>query len=169
MRTPDPKYIVNLINQIIGKGLITHIANRFDLYPTVWRLYETVGYTLEQHLDTMNSGTLAEIIEYGDTRVSVGVLPIKRREHMDRLATKDCPFSGLQFNEHNLFNGLTGRELLEKAALFTILVVIMDMTHQEEYKVDDEVLAEEKKSEELTRRHSLPRNHPLYGKPLEVK
>jgi hypothetical protein len=163
MRKPDPKYIVNLINQIVGKYLIYHITERFDLYPTVWRIYETVGPRIEQFLRGVTFEKLAQIIEYGNTSVAVDIPPIKRRERMSRIELAQCPFmTELSFTKNAVLNGLAGRELLERAALLSILVVIMDMTHQEEYRVDDELRSEELENEEIIRLHSFP-CHRLYG------
>jgi hypothetical protein len=170
MRTPDPLYIVNLINQIVGKALLRHIEAHFELYPTVWRIYEAVGPTVENHIIDMNPATLARIIEYGDCKVAVGVPPIKRQAHLNYLSLdQQISVTGRSFSPGALFNGIIGRRLLEEAAVMSILTVIMDMTHQEEYRFDEEHMREEREMEELLQRHHLPPDHPLYGKPLEVK
>ncbi|MEK7539565.1 MAG: hypothetical protein AAB595_02940 [Patescibacteria group bacterium] len=161
MRNPNPEYIVNLITQLIGADILKSLADHWLDYPSLWAIQQVVGRTIESKLDSMRTETLAGIIEYSDVLVPVGKPLIRRCERLQNYfdqTTKWPP--GMKSS---------GRALLHELAFVTLLMIIMDMIKQEEYKVDNELIAEEREWEEFWARFNLPRNHSLYGMPPEVK
>ena len=161
MRNPSPEYIVNLITQLISADTLKSLTDHWLDYPSLWASQRVVGRTIESKLDSMRTETLVGIIEYSDVLVPVGKPPITRRERLQRYfdPTTEWP-TGMKSS---------GRALLHELAFVTLLMIIMDMIKQEEYKIDDELMAEEREQEEFWARYNLPRNHPLYGMPPEVK
>ena len=154
MRNPlGPLYIVNLINQIVGKTLLASLTDNPTVFNTVWDVYKVIGRTLEEALQLMTPATLAGIIIYSDRNVVVGEPRITRYQAMAFVPKK--PFYGqgfLEDFEDKVFHGYSGRNLLEKAALATLLMIIVDMIKQYEYRLDFELDVEERIGE-FRRRH----------------
>ena len=150
MRNPDPQYIVNLITNILGKRMIGHLTDQ--VLETVWQVYAVVGPTLVQALEGMSVETLARIIEYDDWDVKIA--GVSRRKHNIALTPNNLEVLDPKNRATPLFpkgcpegilSHLGGRMLLERAALVTLLTIIVDMINQEWYKADREIEAEEER------------------------
>ena len=155
MRNPNPEYIVNLITNILGKRMIGHLTDQ--VLETVWQVYAVVGPTLVKALEGMSVETLARIIECGSWDVKIA--GVSERKHNIALTPNNLQVLDPKNRVTPLFphcpegilSGLGGRKLLERAALVTLLTIIVDMINQEWYKADREIEAEE---EEMCHRES---------------
>ncbi|MFA6273185.1 MAG: hypothetical protein WC673_01690 [Candidatus Paceibacterota bacterium] len=156
MRNPDPQYIVNLINNFVGQAQIGRLTNYPDKYTSVWSLYPVIGCTIEARLKSSNAETLGRIIEYSDWNVWVGKPRLERKQCMGTVVNDlktGFPTPLFPLLPNGLCHGLCGRELLERAALVTILMIIVDMIQQEWYKMDRELEADEKEQEHRRQYH----------------
>jgi len=146
MRNPDPEYIINLINNFVGQTQIGRLTDHPDIYTNVWSLYPVIGCTIETRLKSANAETLGRIIQYSDWNILVGKPHLMRKQCMGTVVNDlkiGFPTPLFPRVTEGLFHGLCGRKLLERAALVTILMIIVDMIQQEWYKADREIEAEE--------------------------
>ena len=157
MRKQDPQYIVNLINQIVGRDVICIMALNSNKFNTVWDVYGQVGHKLVRALSQMNPETLVGIGFYSDHHATVGKPPIMRRQKL-----RTC-FEGLDVKSAEIigaFHGLSGRDLFEAVALITLLMVVVDLIRQPLYKSTEEL----NELEEIGRRLNHPSKSSLWRK-----
>jgi hypothetical protein len=150
MRIPNPEYIVRLINNFVGTAQIRELTDEHPEYENIWLLYPIIGRAVKEKLKLLNVETLGKIIEYSDWQVRIGKPYIERQQCMAAIAN-DIGIRKEPLSLHPLFpalpkglcHGLFGRELLERVALVTILMIVVDMIQQEWYKKSRELEAEE--------------------------
>ncbi len=132
MRNQDKQYIVNVVEQLVGKHLMQGILSTAEQLSTPYELKPLLEPQLKPKLAKMSAETLGRIIQYSDVDFrSHNSTLICREPILDRYAST-------QVSELlACFSVWPGHHLLEYLALLTILAVIFDMSKQLEYERED--------------------------------